>query len=66
MLDGVLILKLLTVCIICTGGFVFVNVLFVLFIFSIGMVMLQINISGTDIYQRGDRIGLLPEFGSFK
>jgi hypothetical protein len=66
-LDGVLILKLLMLYIICIGGwgFVLVNVLFVLFLFSIRVVMLQISIRDTDIYQRWDRIALFPELGSF-
>jgi hypothetical protein len=58
-------LKLLLLYNACVRGFVFVNVLFVLFIVPGRMVMLQLSIRDTNVYHRWNRTASFPESGSF-
>jgi hypothetical protein len=60
------VLNLLLVYNACFWGVVFVNVLFLLFIFPGRMVMLQLSIRDTNIYHRWNRTASFSEFGSFK
>jgi len=61
----VVVLKLLLVYNARIWGFVFLNVLFVLFIFLGRMVMLQLIIRDTNIYHRWNRPASFPDFSSF-
>jgi len=59
------VLTLLVVCNAHIWGCVFVNILFVLFVFPGRMIMLLLSIKDTDIYHRWNRAASFPQFGSF-
>jgi len=59
------VLKLLVVCNAHIWGFVFVNILFVFFVFPGRMVMLHLSIKDTNIYHKWNCAASFPEFGRF-